>query len=144
MKLRNTVTSLTMGALALGAVASRPAVAATPQAGIVGFANSAVAGCPMLEWRVARHADGRVSGIFWYADMSGTSGAAGTIDQSGHFHTVLTSALGNGPVGVIDGERSADGAVVADLKGEGCANYHVMKMSPVPDLGAYAGGGGSG
>jgi hypothetical protein len=141
MKLRNTMTLLTMGALALGAVALRPAVAAAPQAGIVGFAKSTVAGCPMLEWRVAHHADGRVSGIFWYSDMSGTSGATGTITQAGHFHTVLTSAVGNGPVGVVNGERSPDGSVIADLKGAGCANYHVMKMAPVADLNSYSGGG---
>jgi hypothetical protein len=138
-----TVTLLATGALALGAVATLPAVAAPPPvAGITGFAMSEVPGCPYVQWRLARHDDGRITGRFWYSDLSGTSTAVGNIDQSGRFHTVLTSAIGKGPVGVVDGVRSPDGKVVADLKGQGCANYHSMSMAPSADINVGGEGGG--
>jgi hypothetical protein len=133
---------LAASALTLGAVLVQPAVAARPPvAGTTGYAESAIAGCPFINWRLARHDDGRVTGRFWYSDLSGTSVAVGNIDANGRFHTVLKSAIGKGPVGVIDGQRSQDGSVVADLKGEGCANYHTMHMAPTPDLGGGDGGG---
>jgi len=127
---------LAASALTLGAVVAGSAVAAPPPvAGTVGYALSTVAGCPYIQWRLARHDDGRITGRFWYSDLSGTSNAVGTIDQNGRFHTVLTSAIGSGPVGVVDGQRSPDGSVTADLKGEGCANYHSVRMAPVPNIG---------
>jgi hypothetical protein len=43
-------------------------------------------------------------------------------------------------VGVIDGQTAPDGKVVADLKGEGCANYHSMRMIPTSNI---VGGAGS-
>jgi hypothetical protein len=105
-------------------------------AGIVGHHASAVAGCPDVEWRLARHPDGQITGIFWYSDLSGTSQAVGQIDASGRFHTTLTSAMGQGPVGKLDGMRSSNGKIVADLVGQGCANYH-LEMNPVADLYKY-------
>jgi hypothetical protein len=139
MKLSN-VTLLAMGAFALGAGLVRPAMAAAPAApvaGIVGFAPSSVAGCPNINWRMARHDDLKLTGIFWYSDMSGTSEAVGSEDQTGRFHIQLTSAIGKGPVGSVDGTRAKDGKVVADLKGEGCANNHVVRMISVPDINKY-------
>jgi hypothetical protein len=65
--------------------------------------------------------------------MSGTSEAGGQADANGHFTIKLTSAIGQGPVGTVDGTR-ANGKVVADLKGEGCANNHVIRMIPVQDI----------
>jgi hypothetical protein len=47
-------------------------------------------------------------------------------------------------VGVVDGTRSPDGKVVADVKGQGCANFHHVEMLSVPDLNRVGllGGGG--
>jgi hypothetical protein len=137
MKSRKIVTMLATSALALGAVVVQSAVAAPPVAGIVGFAPSSVAGCPNINWRVARHDDGKITGIFWYSDMSGTSEATGSEDQTGKFHIKVTSAIGKGPVAVVDGTRSKEGKIVADMKGEGCANNHVVRMIPVTDINAY-------
>jgi hypothetical protein len=126
---------LAASAIALGTVASYPASAATPPpvAGISGWAQSSVAGCPYLIWRLARHPDGKVTGRISYSDLSGESTAVGSINANGQFHIVLKSAIGEGPVGVIDGERS-QGQVVATLTGPGCANFHVVRMAEVPDI----------
>jgi hypothetical protein len=134
MKTRNVVGMLAIGALALGVAASRPAVAKTPVAGIIGQTASSVAGCPNVMWRLARHDDGTITGIFFYSDLSGTSEAKGIEDATGRFHIQLTSAMGNGPVGVVDGQRAKDGKVVADLVGQGCANDHFLQMRTVTDL----------
>jgi hypothetical protein len=134
MKSTMIVSLLAASVLTAWAFAARQAVAQpAPVAGISGFAPSSVAGCPNIVWRVARHADGKINGIFWFSDLSGASEAVGTEDATGHFHLQLTSAIGKGPVGVVDGTRSS-GKVVADLKGEGCANNHVMRMVPVIDI----------
>jgi hypothetical protein len=122
-----------LGLLAAGAVVGKPAAAAVPVAGYVGWDYSSVAGCPYLEWKLARHTDGTVTGIVYYSDMSGTSQANGTIDQAGHFQLTLTSAMGNGPVGTITGTKSADGAVTATLTGQGRANMH-MHSNAVADI----------
>jgi hypothetical protein len=142
MKSRKIATLLATSALALGAAVGLPAVAAqpppAPMAGITGFAPSSVAGCPNIQWRLARHIDGKITGIFWYSDLSGTSEAVGNEDATGRFHIVLTSAIGSGPVGVVDGTRSLkDNKVVASLKGEGCANDRVVRMLPVLDMNKF-------
>jgi hypothetical protein len=132
------VTLLGATALSLGAVMVGPAPAAPPPmapiAGITGFAQSSVPGCPNINWRLARHEDGKITGIFWYSDLSGTSEAVGSEDATGRFHIQVTSAIGKGPVGVVDGTRSKDGKVVADMKGDGCARDHVVRMISVPDI----------
>jgi hypothetical protein len=92
-----------------------------------------VAGCPFLLWRLARHDDGTVTGIVYYSDLSGISMAHGNIDPSGKFHLELTSSMGDGPVGVVDGTKPAKGKATATLKGAGCANM-VMELTPVDDL----------
>jgi hypothetical protein len=138
MKSREVVTMLATTAFALGAIVVGSAVAAPPPAapiaGITGFAQSKVPGCPNINWRLARHTDGKITGIFWYSDLSGTSEALGTEDPTGRFHIQVTSSIGSGPVGVVDGTRSPQGKVVADMKGEGCANDHVVRMYSVPDI----------
>jgi hypothetical protein len=105
-------------------------------AGVVGHHASAVAGCPDVQWRLARHADGMITGIFWYSDLSGTSQATGQIDSTGKFHATLVSGIGQGPVGTVDGQRSPNGQVIADLVGPGCSNFH-LEMNPVADLYKY-------
>jgi hypothetical protein len=140
MKSTNIVTLVATSALALGAFEVPPTAAASPAppvAGMVGFAPSTVAGCPYIEWRLARHADGKITGIFWYSDLSGTSEAAGSEDSTGRFHIQVTSAVGKGPVGVVDGTRSPQGKVVAAMKGEGCANDRVVRMIRVTDINSY-------
>jgi hypothetical protein len=123
------------GLLAAGVAAGRPAVAATPVAGYIGSAPSSVAGCPYIEWKLARHSNGEVTGIVYYSDMSGVSMANGTV-QAGQFQLTLTSSMGNGPVGTVTGSRSANGAITATMTGQGCANMH-MHVNPVADLNRY-------
>ena len=124
-----------LGLLAVGAVSAGPALAAAPVAGYVGWAPSSVAGCPNIQWRVARHADGSITGIVFYSDMSGMSTVTGTEDSSGHFSVTMKNGMGNGPVGTVEGTRSADGTVEATMKGEGCANA-TISIKPVKDLNA--------
>jgi hypothetical protein len=134
-----------LGLLAAGVAAGKPAAAATPVAGYVGWAYSSTSDCPYIEWKLARHTDGTITGIVYYSDMSGVSMANGNIDQGGHFQIALTSSMGNGPVGTVTGTRSSSGATTATLKGQGCANAEIH-MNPVANLNQYheAGGGGHG
>jgi hypothetical protein len=83
-------------------VVGKPATADTPTAGYVGWTYSSVSGCPYIEWKLARHSDGSVTGIVYYSDMSGVSTANGTVG-GGHFQLALTSSMGNGPVGTVTG-----------------------------------------
>jgi hypothetical protein len=126
-----------VGFVALGVSAERPVIAAPPArvGGYTGGSPSSVAGCPALLWRFALHEDGTITGIVYYTDVSGLSIAKGSMDQSGHFHLQLTSALGDGPVGTIDGEKTKKGGH-ATMTGQGCANMH-MTLSPVVDMKAY-------
>ena len=143
MRTSGTITLLAASALAICFATERTGVAAQPPvAGIVGQAQSSVPDCPNLMWRLARHTDGRITGIFYYSDLSGTSEATGQEDKDGKFRVQPTSAMGKGPVGVITGQRSPNGKVVADLKGEGCANNHYMNSTFVPNLANYGFGGG--
>jgi len=144
MKSRKTLASLAISALALGTGADRIARAAAPTAGIVGQIQSSVPDCPNLIWRLARHDDGRITGIFYYSDLSGTSEAVGAEDKDGRFRIQLTSAMGKGPVGIITGQRAPNGKVVADLKGDGCANNHYMNSTFVPNVTSWGFGGNGG
>lgn len=144
MQSRKARTALAISALALGTIMGPVVFARAPVAGIVGSAASSTSPeCPNLVWRLARHEDGKVTGIVYYSDLSGTSSANGSVDKSGKFHLVVTPAMGNGPSGVVDGQRSPNGKVVAEMKGKGCANMHV-EMNPVADIAAYTAGGGGG
>ena len=127
--------------LAAGSVVGNPAAAAPPVAGFVGQAQSSVAGCPYIAWRLARHDNGDVTGIAYYSDMSGTSMVTGKVNQAGQFHLTLTSAMGKGPVATVDGTKSADGTATATMTGEGCANMQ-MHIVPVPNLNTDRGGHG--
>ncbi len=120
--------------------------AAPPQhvAGYNGSARSSVAGCPDIVWRLARNG-GDVSGMAFYANMSGASQVKGTVNQEGQFNLTLTSMMGNGPVGTVEGQRNRNGTTTAVLTGQGCANAHIT-MHPVTDINHWTnfGGGGSG
>lgn len=112
------------------------ALAAPPSAPVAGYAgasSSSVAGCPAILWRLARHEDGSITGIVYYSDMSGVSTANGTVNSSGQFHIQLTSSMGNGPVGTVDGEKVKNKKGFATMKGEGCANMH-MTLNPIYDM----------
>ncbi len=122
--------------LATAASLSGTASAAPPVAGIVGWAYSTVAGCPYIEWRLAKHPDGQVTGIAYYSDMSGTSQVTGTFSQGGQIQLTLTSVMGNGPVGTATGVKESDGAANITLTGTGCANMH-MRTKPVADILTY-------
>jgi hypothetical protein len=132
---------LSFAALALTPVLSRSAAAqiVSPQPGFVGMTKASVAGCPSIGWRLARHDDGTITGISYYADASGASSVKGTYSQNGTFDLQVTSTMGNGPVGTVTGQRSQNGALVADLKGAGCANVH-LAIQGIPDLFNSTGG----
>jgi len=132
---------LSLGSLALTPVLSRSAAAqaVSPQPGFVGMTKASVAGCPNIGWRLARHDDGTITGISYYADASGASSVKGTYSQNGTFDLQVTSTMGNGPVGTVTGQRSQNGALVADLKGEGCANVH-LTIQGIPNLFNSTGG----
>jgi hypothetical protein len=55
-----------------------------------GRANSSVAGCLYIEWKLARHSDGTATGIVYYSNMSGVSMANGNV-QDGKSKLMLTS-----------------------------------------------------
>lgn len=133
-------TAAVLGLVALGVSAECHAIAAPPPSarigGYTGGSPSSVAGCPALIWRFALHDDGTITGIVYYSDVSGLSSAKGSMDQSGHFHLQLTSAIGDGPVGTVDGEKTTKGRGYATMTGQGCANMH-MTLSPVVDMKAY-------
>lgn len=125
-----------LGLLALGAVAAEPSMAVNPVRGYAGQAPSSVAGCPYIVWRLVRHEDGEITGIVYYSDLSGMSTAKGAVNQEGQFHLQLTSSMGQGPAGTVDGTKSSDGTTSATMQGAGCANMHVT-MNPEADLNEY-------
>jgi hypothetical protein len=144
MRTMGTVTLLAVGSLMLGPVLSGSAVAqvVTEHPGFVGTVKGSGPGCPDTVWRIARHATnngGTVTGIVYYADASGASRVTGAYKKDGKFTLHLTSTMGKGPVGTVTGMRGPDGALTADLKGEGCANGH-LSMPGVPDIATAPGG----
>lgn len=130
-----TACAAALGLLAAGATFETPAVAAAPIAGYTGSAKSSVAGCPYIMWRLARHDNGDVTGIFYYSDMSGVSQVKGTVDKAGHFQLTLASSMGQGPVGTVTGTKRGEN-VTAVMTGEGCANAK-FSVKPVESLNDY-------
>lgn len=116
--------------LTAGAVVGRPAAAAPPVADYTGQVESSVAGCPNIEWRLARHDNNEMTGVFYYSDMTGTSQATGTMDQAGHFQLTLTSINGQGPVASVNGTKYPNGSVAVTMSGKGCANAK-LEFNPV-------------
>ena len=141
MKSRKIAIVLSLGALALTPVLSRSAAAqvVSPQPGFVGMTKASAAGCPNIGWRLARHDDGTITGISYYADASGVSSVKGTYNQDGKFDLQVASTMGKGPDGTVVGQRKPDGGLVADLKGQGCANSH-LTIQGIPNLGDSTGG----
>ena len=129
------VTSLAVLSLGFIPLVMQPANAAPPVAGIVGSAPSSVANCPNINWRLARHDDGNITGIMFFSDLSGTSEVKGTVTKAGVFHIDAKSVMGNGPNGAVDGKTEGlYGGFVATMKGAGCANFHESHMISVNDL----------
>ena len=141
MRLNASIVTVAGGLLAVG-LQGPPAIAAMPQ-GFEGHAESSVPGCPYLAWRLARHDNGEVTGIAYYSDLSGVSMVKGTMNDAGQFQLVLTPSMGNGPNGTVEGTRSSNGAVEADLKGQGCANMHLV-VQPLTDINHWTNYGGGG
>lgn len=133
----HTTVVVTLAAASLfsaGVMAPTPARAQSAAPGFTGEAASSVAGCPYIAWRLARDPSGAIHGIAYYSDLSGTSEVSGSINDAGRFHLVLTkTTLGNGPVGTVDGTKSANGALEARMTGEGCANM-TLRIRPVRNL----------
>jgi hypothetical protein len=122
---------------------TKPVSAVPPTAGFIGQAESSVAGCPYIAWRLARHDNGEITGIAYYSDMSGVSMVTGTMNQAGQFHLTLTSSMGNGPVATVTGTKVANGNVDGVMKGEGCANMKMHFVS-LANLNVYNTHGASG
>ena len=139
MRLNPSIVALAGGLLAI-VLQGPPAIAAMP-AGFTGHAESSVPGCPYLAWRLVRANNGNVTGIAYYSDLSGVSMVKGTMSDAGQFHLVLTPSMGNGPSGTIEGTRKSNGAVEANLSGQGCANMHLV-MQPLTDVNHWTNYGG--
>ena len=141
MTSKKTVMLLGLGVVALTPALGRSAAAQvmSPQPGFVGMTKASVAGCPSIGWRLARHDDGTITGISYYADASGVSSVKGTYNQDGKFDLQVASTMGKGPDGTVVGQRNPDGGLVADLKGQGCANSH-LTIQGIPNLGDSTGG----
>jgi hypothetical protein len=141
MTSRKTAMLLSLGALVLAPVLSRSPAAqvVSPQPGFVGMTKASVAGCPNIGWRLARHEDGTVTGIAYFADASGASSVKGTYDKNGKFNLQVVSTMGKGPEGTVVGQRNPDGGLVADLTGQGCSNSH-LTMRGIPNLADSMGG----
>lgn len=130
-----------VGMLAIGFAGQSSTAAPQHVTGFNGVMHSSVAGCPDIAWRLARNGND-VSGMAFYANMSGASQVKGTVDNSGQINLTLTSIMGNGPVGTVEGHRTKNGTT-ATLKGEGCANGRVA-MRPVTDINHWTNFGGGG
>lgn len=139
MRLQALLATVAGGMIVVG-LQAQPAAAAAVQ-GFSGHAESSVPGCPYLAWRLVKHDNGDITGIAYYSDLSGLSTVKGTSTSSGQFHLVLTPELGHGPSGTVDGTRSSRGAVVATMKGEGCANMR-LTMMPLTDVNHWTNAGG--
>ncbi len=134
---RNVRVALFATAAFVGTIASMPVQAqgegngplAAPAAAWVGV-GVATPSCPQLTWQVRRTGP-TIVGMMWYTDLSGASSMRGTMAQDGKFSVTLASVMGAGPTGNITGTRSADGALVADLDGPGCAKLHIRSV-PAP------------
>lgn len=143
MRLGLLMATITAGTLAMG-ICTQPSTAqAAAQAprGFSGHAKSSVPGCPYLAWRLARAADGTITGLADHSDLSGTSQVNGMAEPNGTFTMTLTSAMGKGPTGTVTGRRMSNGTVVADMKGQGCANMH-LTMKPLTDINHWTNAGG--
>jgi len=140
MHLKAAVVAIAGGIFAVG-MYGPPATAATTQ-GFSGRAESSVPGCPYLAWRLVKHASGDITGIAYYSDLSGLSQVTGSGNGEA-FNLVLTPTMGNGPKGTVAGTRSSRGGIVADMRGEGCANMH-LTMMPLTDVNRWTNVGGGG
>lgn len=93
--------------------------------------------CPMVTWvihPVGNPESGGLSGVVWFADMSGVSLARGMMDKSGKFSLSLAAVSGSGPTGTVTGTRAASGALMADLDGPGCSKLHVQMMPTMHEV----------
>jgi hypothetical protein len=144
MRLTRSVALIALGSLATAAFSQISTAAPTGTRAFNGTGHSSVPGCPDLAWRLVRKG-GDVTGVTFYADLSGVSMVKGTVNDAGQFRLVLTPSMGEGPSGTVTGVRTRNGTVVADMKGTGCANMHIS-MKPSTDISHWTnfGGGGNG
>jgi hypothetical protein len=87
--------------------------------------------CAGLTWHFDRvpqpDQTSKVSGPIWYEDGSGVSFARGVAQADGQFTLNVTTVSGNGPAGIITGQRMPDGSVNATAAGPTCfaGTYHI-------------------
>jgi hypothetical protein len=113
---------MTTGAFAQGSNTTvqraEPTPTETPVVGSWVMRTQNKRGCPALTFYLDRSGD-VIKGTVVPIDRSGQSNLSGTIEQ-GHFRINLTPHEGNGPKGLLEGERRPDGWIVANLTGAGC------------------------
>ncbi len=144
MRVKGSVALVALSLIAVGTVSQSGTAAPPGTRGFQGSGHSSVAGCPDLVWRLVRNG-GNVTGITFFSDMSGVSEVKGTVNDAGQFHLTMTPAMANGPSGTVDGTRRPNGAIQAQVRGQGCANMQ-LSMQPITDVNHWTnfGGGGSG
>jgi hypothetical protein len=130
-------------AFTVAALGSSPGSAQTTvMPGFSAQSPSSVPGCPYIVWRLARQPDGRIHGMAYYSDLSGTSNVTGQRDANGDFKlNVTATSEGSGPVGTITGHAASDGSIRAKMVGQGCANTNDMTFNKDADLNAIITGG---
>jgi hypothetical protein len=101
---------------------------------MAGVSTRMGAGCPATEWHikpVPPTGAVTISGVAYFADMSGISRIAGTRTATGAISGDVISIWGNGPTGKFTGQRTAN-SVHVELIGPGCSR-HVVDMHPLAD-----------
>jgi hypothetical protein len=77
-----------------------------------GAPHSNVSSCPYILWRLAKHDNRKITGIFYDTDLGGASAADGIAPKP---------IVAPGLAGSISGTRSTDGPMQATLTGAACA-----------------------
>lgn len=140
MKKLISLACLASGLVALATMTTQVASASPPVKYYKEFTVSSSPSCPYIIWHAAE-SNGHFNGVAYYSNLSGYSFLTGTIDYHGNIHVTLKKTdLGNGPVGVVTGERRPDGTIAIKITGEGCANGSAV-IKPSSKLESLMGGG---
>jgi hypothetical protein len=87
--------------------------------------------CPGLAWHISPVEQANqtydLSGPIWYDDGSGMSFAKGTRQANGAFSLKVKRESGDGPTGMITGQRMPDGSADVTTTGSPCfaGTYHL-------------------
>jgi hypothetical protein len=96
-------------------------------------------------FRPLRHSTSRRGAMIHCGVITTSRGAPSAAAPSTRkFHLSRTSLDGNGPTGVVDGVKGADGSRKAVLKGPGCSHLTISNAKPDYYSNADSGKGGKG